>query len=120
QAAVRPRSDDGARVLRLGSECVQEVEVGGVGNVGEPGVRAHEAKAIPSGVGNAHRAAEPADPTSVKAETRRLRVLIAALEQELHPNTETEQRNAALAAGPHRRVETTAAKLANAVAEVTD
>src|SRR3989442_4154603 len=100
---------------------MHEVEVGGVRDFCEPGMRAHEANAIPSGMRNAHRTAELADASSVQAETRRLRVLVAALEEELHPDAEAEQRNAALADDPHHcHVETKTAKLASAVAEAPD
>ena len=81
---------------------------------------AHDAKPIPSGVRNAHWTAEPADASRIDAKPRRLRVLIAALEKELHPDAEAEQRDAELLGTAHRRVETEAPQLARAVSEVPD
>src|SRR5512143_935055 len=117
--AVVGRRDD---ALRIGGGCVgvDEVEMRAVRHVGDPGMRAREVDLVPARVGHADVAADPPHDAAHEAETVHALVLFAAVEEELHADTETEERRAALAYDAHRRVETETCELPGTVAEVAD
>src|SRR3989441_5553934 len=119
-AAVLDVGDDRPLVDRLRRVGVHEIEVRGVGDIREPRVRADQPQLIPARVRDTHGPAQLSDSATVEAKTRRRRVLLALLEEELHPHAEAENREAPLARPADRLIQAEAAQLTRAVAEVSD
>src|SRR5713226_6386963 len=113
-------ADDGVLAGGLRGIRVHEIEVRAAGHAGEPGVRPRDRDLVPAGVRDADVAAQPAHVALRETEAGRSRVLLAVLEEELHPDAEAQKRDAAVVRDADHRVEAEATKLARAVAEVTD
>src|SRR5438094_3934349 len=117
---VLDRRDDRAGIQRLRDVRVHEVEVGGIGQRGEPGVHSSPAHAIPTGVRDAHGTSDPPHLAREDPEPGCRGVFLAPFEEKLHPDAEAEERDAPFADRRDREVEAEPPQLAGAVAEVAD
>src|SRR5204863_179557 len=107
-------------IERLRDVRVHEVEVGGIGQRGEPGVHSSPAHAIPTGVRDAHGTGDPPHLAREDPEPGCRGIFLAPFEEKLHPDAEAEERDAPFAYRRDREVEAEPPQLAGAVAEVAD
>ena len=99
---------------------MHEVEVRAIRHVGGPCVPSREVHLVPSGVRHADRAAQAPDHAANESETGDALVLFASLEEQLHPDTQAEERRATLADRADRCVQPEAGELSCAMPEVAD
>src|SRR5438105_1241606 len=105
---------------RLRGVAVDEVEVVAVGDVADPRMVTRLPHRVPADLRDARHAGELHDRAAEETEARLASVLLAAVEQQLHPHADPEERHAALARAAQPGYEAVAVELARAVAEVPD
>src|SRR5205823_5497344 len=91
-----------------------------VGDVADPRMVTRLPHRVPADLRDARHAGELHDRAAEETEARLASVLLAAVEQQLHPHADPEERHAALARAAQPGYEAVAVELARAVAEVPD
>ena len=83
-------------------------------------MRSSDANAAPSRVGDPHVAPQTSHAAAHQPEARGPGILLALVEEQLHPDAQAKDRDPAVVRDPDDRVEAQSPQLARAVPEVSD